>query len=139
MTEKCGNSRRKQYYAYGVTLKRDKDLFKGACKTEKPLKIHIKIDSGMNRLGAQSTGELQSMLDYIRRCGNIKLCGIYTHFADCRDTEFTEEQYGKFIKFVNIAKSVFPILRRIAPHPRLYLKQKVPYGYGSPGYKFIRL
>ena len=43
--------------------------------------IHIKIDSGMNRLGVNSKKEFNEMIDYINKNKNIKLEGIFTHFA----------------------------------------------------------
>ena len=50
-------------------------LLKDKCK------IHIKINSGMNRLGVSTTTELDEMYDYIKNNKNIDLEGIYTHFA----------------------------------------------------------
>lgn len=50
-------------------------LLKDKCK------IHIKINSGMNRLGVSTTTELDEMYDYIKNNKNIELEGIYTHFA----------------------------------------------------------
>lgn len=43
--------------------------------------VHIKIDSGMNRLGVSSKKEFNEMIDYINKNKNIKLEGIFTHFA----------------------------------------------------------
>ena len=43
--------------------------------------IHIKIDSGMNRLGVNSKKEFNEMIDYINKNKTIKLEGIFTHFA----------------------------------------------------------
>lgn len=68
------------------------------------LNIHIKIDSGMNRLGVKSLQELDNMLALLKESNNINLKGIYTHFADCNDIDFTKEQYNKFIQFVKKAK-----------------------------------
>ena len=50
-------------------------LLKDKCK------IHIKINSGMNRLGVSTTTELDEMYEYIKNNKNIDLEGIYTHFA----------------------------------------------------------
>lgn len=76
-------------------------------KTKKTLFVHIKTDSGMNRLGVKSLAELDIMLDYLNQCSNIKLSGIYTHFADCTDIDFTNEQYSRFLKYVFRAKREF--------------------------------
>ncbi|MBR1749104.1 MAG: alanine racemase [Bacilli bacterium] len=45
------------------------------------LKIHIAIDSGMNRLGFKSKNELNEAISLIKESKKIILEGIYTHFA----------------------------------------------------------
>lgn len=44
-------------------------------------KVHIKIDSGMNRLGVKTKKDFNLIYDYINKHSNIELEGIYTHFA----------------------------------------------------------
>ena len=44
-------------------------------------KIHIKIDTGMNRLGVKTQEEFDEMIKYIKEHKNIYLEGIFTHFA----------------------------------------------------------
>lgn len=44
-------------------------------------KVHIKINTGMNRLGVSTKEEFNEMVEYINKNSNIKLEGIYTHFA----------------------------------------------------------
>ena len=46
--------------------------------TDETIKAHIKIDSGMHRLGIKSSNELREILNYK---SNIYIEGIYTHFA----------------------------------------------------------
>lgn len=45
------------------------------------LTIHIKIDSGMNRLGIKDKNELKEVCTLIKGNNNFNLEGIYTHFA----------------------------------------------------------
>lgn len=45
------------------------------------LTIHIKIDSGMNRLGFKDKDDLKKAYDIISNNNNFTLEGIYTHFA----------------------------------------------------------
>ena len=45
------------------------------------LKIHLKIDTGMNRLGLKSSVEVKEIYDAINSNKNMTLEGIYTHFA----------------------------------------------------------
>ncbi|NYF25958.1 alanine racemase [Sporosarcina sp. JAI121] len=69
---------------------------------EKPLKIHVKIDSGMGRIGLRDVEALQSLISVIVRTDYVILDGIFTHFA-CADEEnpaSTEEQFTKFMELV---------------------------------------
>lgn len=44
-------------------------------------KIHIKVNSGMNRLGISNKKDFNELINYIKSNDNIYLEGIYTHFA----------------------------------------------------------
>ena len=44
-------------------------------------KIHIKVNSGMNRLGVSTKEEFNDLIKYIKSHDNLYLEGIYTHFA----------------------------------------------------------
>ena len=44
------------------------------------LKIHIKIDTGMNRIGFKSISEVQEAIDRLKNTNDIE--GIYTHFLE---------------------------------------------------------
>lgn len=65
-------------------------------------KIHIKIDTGMSRLGyVYSEKNEKDIIDEIKRIyfmSNINIKGIYSHFssADEFDKSFTKMQYEKF-------------------------------------------
>ncbi len=57
----------------------DMEYFK-ELDTSLKLKAHIKIDSGMNRLGFKDKNEVKKVFDALQT-SNMKLEGIYTHFA----------------------------------------------------------
>ncbi len=65
---------------------------------KKCLKVHIKIDTGMRRIGMAVTD--QTILDIlsINACSVIEVEGIFTHFAvaDEQDKSFTHEQVKRF-------------------------------------------
>lgn len=69
-----------------------------------PLKIHVKIDCGMGRVGLRDEKTLQAILDLIEKFNNILLDGVFTHFPcadlDCQKT--TQEQYDLFNAFVKL-------------------------------------
>jgi len=50
-------------------------------KLQDILKIHLKIDSGMSRLGIKSSNELKKIIKIINENKKMYLEGIYSHFA----------------------------------------------------------
>ena len=73
-----------------------------------PVKVHIKIDTGMHRLGIPSDNV--SQVKKIFAMKNIKVSGIYTHLccSDSRlpnDVAFTQKQIDKFYNLIDILKS----------------------------------
>jgi len=63
------------------------------------IKIHIKVDTGMNRQGFLPD-QLPGLLSFLkRRAGRFAIEGLYTHFAAAKDpcrTDSTEEQIAAF-------------------------------------------
>jgi alanine racemase len=89
------------------SLKELEHIVNKAEKLNTAVCVHIKADSGMNRLGVKDFAEFKKMLELCRR-REILLKGIYTHFADCGDTQFTDRQYDTFLSYVKLAKRLFP-------------------------------
>jgi alanine racemase len=79
-------------------LKQVKEL-----QIEKPLKIHVKYDTGMNRLGTKSMDELHCLIGAIQESPFLSLEGLYTHFAtaDEVDTEYFDRQFLRFQEAVH--------------------------------------
>ena len=73
----------------------DINYFYDFIKLNIPIKIHLKIDSGMNRLGIKNKDELKEMVEKIRKKDNLVLEGIYTHFAT---TGLFDVYYDKQVK-----------------------------------------
>ncbi len=75
-----------------------KELSKIAKENNKIAKIHIKIDTGMGRIGFLPQKETIRQIKRINSLSNLKIEGIFTHFAraDERDKTFTKEQFNKF-------------------------------------------
>lgn len=61
--------------------------------------IHIKVDTGMGRIGFPVTEESADIIERISRMENIEVEGMFTHFAkaDERDKIYTYEQHRKFM------------------------------------------
>jgi alanine racemase len=61
------------------------------------LGVHVKVDTGMGRLGAPER-ELEGLFDALGRCPEVRVDGFMTHFAcaDGDDPEPTREQLRRF-------------------------------------------
>jgi alanine racemase len=66
------------------------------------LKIHVKVDSGMGRIGLRDAIALQSLISVVNGSKQILLDGIFTHFAcaDEENPESTKEQFSMFMELV---------------------------------------
>lgn len=62
-------------------------------------KLHIKFDTGMNRVGVRDKTELQEILTLISSFPHLSLEGAFTHFscADSPDSTFTDAQLDRFL------------------------------------------
>ncbi|MBC1722672.1 alanine racemase [Listeria seeligeri] len=74
---------------------------------ETPLKVHLKIDSGMGRLGIRSAEEAEQIEAKIVQTDMFFLEGAYTHFAtaDQLETSYFEQQLAKFDAILKGLKS----------------------------------
>jgi alanine racemase len=70
------------------------------------LSLHIKVDTGMGRLGVRSSEELRTVEDIITADKRFYFEGIFTHFAtaDELDTKYFEEQFARFEKMLSTLK-----------------------------------
>ena len=78
-------------------------------KIDFPLRVHIKIDTGMRRHGI-ALDELNKTIDVLQSNKNIKIEGILTHLADADNAnsdDFTLRQLEVWQKALKIYKSYF--------------------------------
>ena len=78
-------------------------LSEEAFKEGKIVKVHLKVDSGMGRIGIFPN----RVLDFVKKIKalkNIEIEGVFTHFsvADEKDKTYTEIQFKKFMEVLNI-------------------------------------
>ena len=117
-------------------------LTKAARSHQAPYPIHLKVETGMGRLGF-SPEELLSLLDSSLVQRPLQVEGLMTHLADAdgKDTAFTEQQLGVFrtvleqvrqrgvtLPFVHTANSA-AIVRFPAAHFSLVRPGIMLYGY----------
>ena len=90
------------------------------------LKFHIKIDSGMNRLGLNNSTDLEYIVENYSQNLNLILEGIYSHFATSGiNDKHWDNQLEKFKKITkNINLSDIPIVHfnrslSLVNHPKI--------------------
>ncbi|MGI5848556.1 MAG: alanine racemase [Christensenellales bacterium] len=71
-----------------------------------PMKLHLKVDTGMNRVGIKSLDDMDRILDDIELNGNLVLEGLMTHFAaaDEADKSYTNMQNVRFAEYIKKIK-----------------------------------
>ena len=73
-----------------------------AAAAGKQTEVHLKIDTGMGRIGVRNETELNRVLAALESCSHVRLAGVFTHFADAdgdeSGIEYTREQFERFIR-----------------------------------------
>ncbi len=79
-----------------------------AKKLGKTVNIHIKVDTGMGRIGFLSSPQSIEEVKMIASLPYLNLEGIFTHFstADEKDTTYTKNQWHIFSGFLNELREV---------------------------------
>ena len=72
-------------------------LSSAAAEANQVVNVHLKIDTGMNRVGAQP-GEVVALVAELSTCQALRHTGTFTHFAiaDAPGDPYTEEQVLRF-------------------------------------------
>ena len=87
-------------------LLKAKKKFGGKNYSDKKIRVHIKVDTGMNRLGVSYEDSFK-FIERLSRNKNFLIDGIYTHFAtsDEKDKEFANFQVKRFKNLLNDLKT----------------------------------
>lgn len=79
---------------------------KNAGKNQKQTEVHLKIDTGMGRIGIRTREEMDQMLSVFRECPHVKLTGVFTHFSDADGDEdgirYTKSQFRRFLELSDV-------------------------------------
>jgi alanine racemase len=104
-----------------------------AIRAGKTLEIHIKIDTGMARIGLRTLEELQSVLKTIDLCPRLRLTGVFTHFADAQnaDQSYTQLQLDYFKRLLQYVPS--GLLIHAAASAALLMRPDIHFGMVRSG------
>ncbi|WP_153732268.1 alanine racemase [Sporosarcina obsidiansis] len=69
---------------------------------DRKCKVHVKIDTGMGRIGVRTESELSHLLGLLDQSDNLSIDGVFTHFsrADEENVEPTRAQFQQFMQMV---------------------------------------
>ena len=72
-------------------------LSREAVRQQKKARIHLKVDTGMGRIGVRPE-EIGDLAEKIAKLPNLAIEGMFSHFAmaDCRDKGYTQKQLAAF-------------------------------------------
>lgn len=77
-----------------------------AIRTGKTAKAHLKVDTGMTRIGVRGEAALLKLLDAWKKCPHVEMEGIFTHFCVAEsDPEFTSLQNERFNRAIEIVRA----------------------------------
>lgn len=110
------------------------------------LRVHVKIDTGMGRIGIRPD-EAERIVRDLDRDPNVEIAGIWTHFAsaDEPDLDFTHQQLERFLAVVDrvgtAAESVHaansPAALRV-PESYAFDRSLIRIGIGLYGYTDLK-
>ncbi|MDR3264579.1 MAG: alanine racemase [Synergistaceae bacterium] len=82
-----------------------RELSRAAVASGKKGKIHVKINSGMNRLGFRPK-DFERSVDALFSLPGLDIDGIFTHFAVADETrpDYTDMQFGQFSQALDLLK-----------------------------------
>ena len=98
--------------------------------------VHLKIDTGMHRLGFENH-QLHQLISIIKATNIIKITSIFSHLAASDDvsfSEFTSEQFNRFeyaYSEISKALNIFPL--------KHILNTSGIYNYADKQYDMVRL
>ena len=108
-------------------------LSKMAVALNTTAKVHIKVDTGMGRIGFLPNEESIAVVKQIQKLPNIEIEGVFTHFAkaDMKGREYTKQQFACFLAFTKRLEEegISNLMKHVAnsaaimDYPETYLDQ----------------
>ena len=94
---------------YGLTLSASrfstlKNIEKACRNQNRKAKIHLKFNTGMNRLGVDNLKELNALAKYVFNSKYLTLDGMFTHIGDFVDKKQLKSVQNKFLLANNLIK-----------------------------------
>ena len=83
-----------------------RQLSEEAVRQQKKVYFHIKVDTGMSRIGFSDTAESADVVKEISKLPNVEMEGLFTHFAraDEKDKQWANLQFERYQAFSKMLK-----------------------------------
>ena len=121
------------------SIEKLKQINETAAKMEKKAKVHVKIDTGMERIGVHYYNS-EKFLQEVYKCKNIKVEAVYSHFANADSTDLTHtrlqlERFNEALHFFD-KHSIETPLRHIANSGAVLQMPEANFDMVRPGILF---
>ena len=89
------------------TLQAARQLSEEAVRQEKTVHVHMKVDTGMSRIGLTDDERGAGIVKEVSLLPNLKIEGLFTHFAraDERDKTDARKQLSRFLAFSELVRT----------------------------------
>ncbi len=68
--------------------------------------VHLKIDTGMNRLGFKSAEEIKRVLQILKENESLKIKSVFSHLSASDDADFDDFTQSQFSKFDELSSQI---------------------------------
>jgi alanine racemase len=77
---------------------------------DRPARVHVKLDSGMGRLGTKDPADARELCELVARTEGLELAGLMTHFATADETgdDYFQAQLDRFTPLAREIKAAHP-------------------------------
>lgn len=100
----------------GSSIEKLQAISQYAVNLNKQAKVHLKVDTGMGRIGVQ-WDRVKDFLNIAFTLPNLNIVGIFSHFADAEDDiQFTHSQIQRFNKVLDILFSKYSKRDKVLVH-----------------------
>jgi alanine racemase len=111
-----------------------------AASAGKIIKIHLKIDTGMERTGAHEY-EAQPFIEASLRCRHLEVEGIFSHFANSEATDLSHaglqlERFHRVLEIYEAIGAPLPLLRHMANSGAILQLPESHFDMVRPGIMF---
>ncbi|WP_307894644.1 alanine racemase [Bacillus swezeyi] len=96
--EYTGIAAEKRIIVTGYSVQWLKEVLGFLDGVDPPLEFHLKIDTGMGRLGCKTEEDIKEMMEMAESSSKLNCTGVFTHFAtaDETDTDYFNMQLNRF-------------------------------------------